>query len=89
LFHFFFSVLDLNSGFTWTKQALYLFFFPSFFGVVLGFELNAYTLTHTKSPFFVCDGFFRDRLSQTICPGLALNHDPLGNWPPEELGLQV
>jgi hypothetical protein len=26
--------------------------------VVLGFELRVYTLSHSTSPFFVCDGFF-------------------------------
>jgi hypothetical protein len=25
---------------------------------------------------FLCDGYFQDRVSQTICPRLALNHDP-------------
>jgi hypothetical protein len=38
-----------------------------FFSVVLGFELRAYTLSHSTSP---------DRVSQTICPGLASNHNP-------------
>jgi hypothetical protein len=33
----------------------FLFFF--FFVAVLGFELRAYTLSHSTSPFF-CDGFF-------------------------------
>jgi hypothetical protein len=32
--------------------------------VILGLELRAYTLSHT-SPF--CDGYFRDRVSQTVC----------------------
>jgi hypothetical protein len=39
-----------------------------FFFSVLGFELKAYTLSHSTSPFFVCVmGFFQDRVSQTIC----------------------
>jgi hypothetical protein len=38
--------------------------------VVLGFELRAYTLSHsTSAPSLFCDGFFRDKFSQTICPG--------------------
>jgi hypothetical protein len=41
---------------------LLLFFFS-----VLGFELKAYTLSHSISPFF-CDCFFLDRVSKTICP---------------------
>jgi hypothetical protein len=36
---------------------------------VLGFELRAYTVSHSTSPFFVCDGFFLSRVSGTICPG--------------------
>jgi hypothetical protein len=44
------------------KDILFLFFF--FFPVVLGFELRAYTLSHSTSPF--CDGFFQDRVSPTI-----------------------
>jgi membrane-bound metal-dependent hydrolase YbcI (DUF457 family) len=38
-----------------------LFFF--FLFAVLGFELRAYTLSYSASP------FFRDRVSPTICPG--------------------
>jgi hypothetical protein len=47
-----------------------LFLFSSaffFFFFSLGFELRAYTLSHSTSPFFVI--FFLDRVSQTICPG--------------------
>jgi hypothetical protein len=36
--------------------------------VVLGFELRAYTLSHTTSPFYVM-GFFQNRVSQTIFQG--------------------
>jgi hypothetical protein len=35
---------------------------------VLGFELRAYTFSHSTSPFFVM-GFFWERISQVICPG--------------------
>jgi hypothetical protein len=34
---------------------------------VLGLDLRAYTLNHSTSPFL--DGFFQDRISQTICLG--------------------
>jgi hypothetical protein len=34
-----------------------------------GLELRAYSLSHSISPFFVCDGFFRDRVLITICLG--------------------
>jgi hypothetical protein len=45
-------------------------FFLSFFFAVLGLELRTCTLNHSTSPFFSsCEGFFRDRVSQTICPG--------------------
>jgi hypothetical protein len=40
---------------------------PFFFWVGLGFELRAFTLSHSSSPFY--EGFFPDRVSQTICPG--------------------
>jgi hypothetical protein len=40
----------------------------TFFFVVLGFELRAYTLSHSISPFFV-KGFFQDRVSRAICLG--------------------
>jgi hypothetical protein len=45
-----------------------------FFFLVLGFEFRAYTLSHSIITF--CDGFFRDRVLQTICLGLASNCDP-------------
>jgi hypothetical protein len=38
-----------------------------FFFVVIGLELRAYTLSYSASPFSW--GFFRDRVSWTICPG--------------------
>jgi hypothetical protein len=34
---------------------------------VLEFELRAYTLSHSTSPFF--DRLFQDRVSQIVCPG--------------------
>jgi hypothetical protein len=34
---------------------------------VLRLELKAYNTSHSSSPF--CDGFFRDRVLRTICPG--------------------
>jgi hypothetical protein len=40
---------------------------PLFLFVVLGFELRAYTMSHSTSPF--CDGFFKTRVSQTVCLG--------------------
>jgi hypothetical protein len=39
-----------------------------FFFVVLGFELTAYTLSHSTSPFFVM-GVFEIGCSRTFCPG--------------------
>jgi hypothetical protein len=38
---------------------------------VVPFGLRAYTLSHS-----FCKGFFQDRVSRTICPALALNHEP-------------
>jgi hypothetical protein len=43
--------------------------------VVLGFKLRAYTLSHSTSP-FLWWVFFWNRVSWTICPGLASNCDP-------------
>jgi hypothetical protein len=40
------------------------------FFAVLGFEVRAYTLSHSTSPFLV-EGFFRDRVSQNYFPRLA------------------
>jgi hypothetical protein len=37
------------------------------------FELKAYTLSHSTSP-FLWFFFFLDRVWRTLCPGLALNH---------------
>jgi hypothetical protein len=42
---------------------------------ILGFELRAYTLSHSTSP--VLCGYFQDMDLQTICPGWQqLNHNP-------------
>jgi hypothetical protein len=49
----------INSQFQW----LVLGFFE-----VLGIESRAFTLSHSTIPFF-CDGYFRDRVSWTLCPG--------------------
>jgi hypothetical protein len=38
----------------------------SFFFSVLGLELRGYTLSHSTSP--LCEGFFWDRVLQSICP---------------------
>jgi hypothetical protein len=46
-------------------------FFP-----VLGFELRAYTLSHSTSPFFVMGFFFQDRVLQPICQELASHLNP-------------
>jgi hypothetical protein len=67
---------QLHMHFTQVRpNCLYLFilypedhimeFFFFFFFAILGFELRAYTLSHSTSPFFVM-GFFRDRVSSTI-----------------------
>jgi hypothetical protein len=50
---------------------------------VLGFELRASCLVGRSStigftsPNLLGVGYFRDRVSRTICPGLALNLNPL------------
>jgi hypothetical protein len=44
-------------------QGLNIPFF--FFLVILGLELRAYTLSHSTALF--CDGFFCNRVLQTIC----------------------
>jgi hypothetical protein len=55
--------------------------------VILGLELRAYS--HSTSPLcvcvHVCVGFFWDRISRSICPGLTSNFDPpdlclLSSW---------
>jgi hypothetical protein len=56
------------------KEIPAFIFFSFIYLVILGFELRAYTLRHstiTKN-----DKFFGDRLLPTICPQLALNHNP-------------
>jgi hypothetical protein len=51
-----------------TNTFLFFFFFFFFFAI-LGFELGAYTLSHSASLIFVMAFFFRNRVSQTICLG--------------------
>jgi hypothetical protein len=46
-----------------------------FFFSVLGLEFMVFTLSHSTSTYFVM-GFFGDRVSGTICQGLASNCDP-------------
>jgi hypothetical protein len=48
--------------------AFFLFFLSFSLIGGLGFELKAYTLSHSTSPFFVMD-FFQNRVSPTICLG--------------------
>jgi hypothetical protein len=67
-----------QDGLTWVSMRVLLSWFKIyqaclnpwilFFFLVLGFELRAYNFSHSTSPFF-CDGFFWDKVSQTICPG--------------------
>jgi hypothetical protein len=45
---------------------LFIYLFIYLFAVV-GFELRAYTLSHSTSPFFVVGCFFQDRVSWTTC----------------------
>jgi hypothetical protein len=54
---------------------MYLFFFFFFFAV-LGFELRAFTLSHSTCPIFV-KGFFeiRSLVSWNYLPGLASNQN--------------
>jgi hypothetical protein len=40
-----------------------------FFFLVLGFELRAYTLSHSTTVLFFCVGFFQDRFLRTVCLG--------------------
>jgi hypothetical protein len=46
-----------------------------FFFSVLGFELKAYTFSLSTSP-FLCEGYFRDRVSWNYFLRLALNCHP-------------
>jgi hypothetical protein len=54
-----------------SHQRLALGWIRSFiFFAELGFELRAYTLSHSTSPFFCVLGiYFQDRFFQTICLG--------------------
>jgi hypothetical protein len=42
--------------------------FLGVFFAMLEFQLRAYTLNHSTSPFFA-KGVFRDKISQTVCLG--------------------
>jgi hypothetical protein len=65
----------ISPGWSWTHQGLSASVFFFFFAV-LGFELRAYTLSHSASPFWCWFFFFLDKVSLTIyLPGLALNHN--------------
>jgi hypothetical protein len=59
----------IYSGCNGNPLKVFFFFFS-----VLGFELRAYTLSHSTRPFFVM-GFFEIGSSELL-PGLALNCDP-------------
>jgi hypothetical protein len=63
---FFWCYWGLNSH---AKKVLYHLSPPIFF-CSTGFELKSYTLSHSTSPFLVTV-FFQDRVSLTICLGLA------------------
>jgi hypothetical protein len=52
-------------NFFFRKKLLVLRKVTLFFFVALGFEFRGYTLSHSTSPFF-CDGFFQDRVLQTL-----------------------
>jgi hypothetical protein len=54
------SVISSTSD-VWTYKEIENFF------SVLGLNLRAFTLSHSASSFW--DGYFRDRVSRTICPG--------------------
>jgi hypothetical protein len=49
------------------ENSLYISIFYFILFAVLGFELTAYTLSYSTSPFFYW--FFQDRVLQTICLG--------------------
>jgi hypothetical protein len=63
----------ISPGWSWTHQGLSASVFFFFFAV-LGFELRAYTLSHSTSPYL--RWVFWDRVSWTICLRLTLNLDP-------------
>jgi hypothetical protein len=49
------------------SHIVYLVFFVFWVFLRSGLELRAYTLSLSTSPF--CEGFFQDRVLQTICLG--------------------
>jgi uncharacterized membrane protein SirB2 len=61
----------LNPQAPWLEQ----FFLFCLFSVVLGFELRAYTLSHSTSPFFVMAFFLREGLLNYLLR-LASNLNP-------------
>jgi hypothetical protein len=63
--HMAFPVLHTSPHGIWLQENLVLFL--SFYFPALGFELRAYTLSHSTSLF--CVEYFWDRVSPTICPG--------------------
>jgi hypothetical protein len=59
-----YSLLNYIPGDGFELISAFYFFVLS----VLGFEIKAYTLSHSSNPFF-CIGYFQDRVLQTICSG--------------------
>jgi hypothetical protein len=57
-----------------SKSLFSFFVLFCFVFAILGFELRAYTLSHSTSPFFV-KGIFKIG-SLKLLPGLASNHNP-------------
>jgi hypothetical protein len=57
---------EVLRGLVWNRRWRLLQFFVVVFAV-LGFELRAYILSHSTRHFW--EGFFLDRVLQTICPG--------------------
>jgi hypothetical protein len=76
--HSFLGSCCMSSIYLFVYLFIYLFYF-----VVLGFELMS--TPWTNLPALFCGGFFRERVSLTICLGLASNSYPpdlclLSNW---------
>jgi hypothetical protein len=55
----------------WNETALVMVYDFFFFFVVLGFELRAYTLSHSTSP--LLGWVFSERVLGTVCPGWLQN----------------
>jgi hypothetical protein len=58
---------ELQPRWTWGVPVQPEGWHPRSLFLVLGFELKVYTLSHSTSLLYV--GFFRDRVSRTVCPG--------------------